>query len=342
VRRSLVRLGLALALLACARASAEGWETIAPGGATGCGPGGPYAFFVHRGDPERLLVVFQGGGACWSYPTCSLDGPPTYDPLVEPADLAGSLQGVLDRAHPENPFAAWTMLFVAYCTGDVHLGARTQRYPFLDEDGGVREVTVQHRGQANAMAALGWAFAELPAVRQAMVLGESAGGVASPHYAAVVAERYPRARVAQLADGSGGLVSGALGDLVETWGAGEALRAHPAYRARGAIDFTDLYAVAAIRAPRVSFAQLDHDGDPVQSFFVGLAGRGGVAQRALLDEGRRLVRAEVPGLRSYTAQGQAHTTLSTPAFYTARTRGTRLRDWVAALADGAPASDVAP
>ena len=49
---------------------------VYPGGATRGLGGGAYAFEVTRGDPERLLFYFQGGGACWdelstAIPLCS-------------------------------------------------------------------------------------------------------------------------------------------------------------------------------------------------------------------------------------------------------------------------------
>src|SRR5262249_23752223 len=34
----------------------------------------PYYFFVKRGSLNKLLVYFQGGGACWNFLTCGLVG----------------------------------------------------------------------------------------------------------------------------------------------------------------------------------------------------------------------------------------------------------------------------
>src|ERR1041384_7604860 len=49
-----------------------GWNEIAPGGATTCALGGPYAFWVRPGTVNRLVIDFQGGGACWDALTCGL------------------------------------------------------------------------------------------------------------------------------------------------------------------------------------------------------------------------------------------------------------------------------
>ena len=40
-----------------------GWNAIEPGGETTCSDGTPYRFYVRPGDPARLMVYFQGGGA---------------------------------------------------------------------------------------------------------------------------------------------------------------------------------------------------------------------------------------------------------------------------------------
>ena len=57
---------LAFGVLAPSATFAQEWETVVPGGDTICSDGSPYRFFVHRGDPGKLLIEFEGGGACWS------------------------------------------------------------------------------------------------------------------------------------------------------------------------------------------------------------------------------------------------------------------------------------
>ena len=54
---------------------ARAWTPIAPAGATRCLDGSAYTFF-HRagaaGAPKRLVVEFEGGGACWDVLTCTV------------------------------------------------------------------------------------------------------------------------------------------------------------------------------------------------------------------------------------------------------------------------------
>jgi hypothetical protein len=332
----------ALLLLAWAAtpptAGAGGWERVSPGGDTGCGTGAPFSFFVRKAGRSDLLVFFQGGGACWSSQTCDLAGSPTWDPTADASDLAENQQGILDLANPANPFRDYSVVFVPYCTGDVHLGARRERYVGIDEADAVRITEIEHRGRANAMAALRWAFEARPKVRRAFVTGESAGGVASAHYAGVVAEHYPGARVAQLADSSGAFRARAVPDLMDTWGASAGLRELPGFDGRD-LDFEALYLASASRSPQVSWAQVNRADDGVQAFFVSLVGRSDPT-RALLAEAQAVLRGGLASFRTYLAPGTAHTILSTPAFYSEVVEGVRLRDWVAALASGSPADDV--
>ena len=105
-------------------AASAGWRMIDGGDETGCAFGTPYSFFYRPGaDPTRLLIYFQGGGACWSWVSCS----GMFDTSVERSELA-ELRGIFDFANPENPFRDYSTLFVPYCTGDVHVGTVERTY----------------------------------------------------------------------------------------------------------------------------------------------------------------------------------------------------------------------
>ena len=83
----------------------------------------PYHFFVKRGSVNKLLMYYQGGGACWEQKTCQI---PICDSEVNPAggdnpnNSFGT--GFADLTNPENPFKDWNIVFVSYCTCDVHFG----------------------------------------------------------------------------------------------------------------------------------------------------------------------------------------------------------------------------
>ncbi|MEO8359601.1 MAG: esterase, partial [Vicinamibacteria bacterium] len=66
MKKILFALGVMLALPHAALAQ---WETVVPGGDTICSDGSPFRFFVYRSDPSKLLIEFEGGGACWNAAT---------------------------------------------------------------------------------------------------------------------------------------------------------------------------------------------------------------------------------------------------------------------------------
>ena len=81
----------------------------------------PISFFVNPADSDKVLIHFQGGGACWDSNTCSVDEP-TFLEAVSPLSDDYYPFGIFDREHPANPVADYNMIVVSYCTGDLHTG----------------------------------------------------------------------------------------------------------------------------------------------------------------------------------------------------------------------------
>jgi hypothetical protein len=326
----------------------DGWNTLTPGGETSCAVDPNYRFFVRRAAPDRLLVFFQGGGACMDGRSCDPDGQPTFDgePIFKAtANVAPPPQGgIFDLAHPDNPFAEYSTVFVSYCTGDLHLGASDTTY--TNEDArGTRQSVIKHRGQVNAMTALQWMYANFPALRDIFVTGTSAGGYATPFYASVLARHYPRARVAGLADAAGALRGPGSAEpdrrqgmaVRSPWGLPEGLRRHPGWERFQAVlpGIVELYVTAASAAPGVGLFQLDHAHDRQQRLrYLIHIGVPNADVFGALRANRRDISAAVPRFRSFIAGGPDHGIMSTSRFYSYNTEGRRLRDWVAAIAAG--------
>ena len=49
-----------------APAPPAGWTRIVPGGECTCATRGEFSFWDHRGDPTKVVLFFQGGGACFN------------------------------------------------------------------------------------------------------------------------------------------------------------------------------------------------------------------------------------------------------------------------------------
>jgi len=334
-RFALLVLALAAEPRALAQSTGAGWTRISGGRGTGCAHDSAFAFFVHLGDPRRLMVYFQGGGACWNGTNCDLRGRPTFDPQVDSTDNPTRAPGILDLANPANPIRDYSIVFIPYCTADLHLGARERTYADTVR-GHRRTYRIRHSGAANAGGVLAWVYDHFDRADVVFVTGGSAGAIPSPVFAAQIARHYPRARVVQLGDGGGGYRAPAIPAILARWGATEVLRRESAYRSLGAaaLTFESFYVVAARQAPGVRFAQYNNAEDKTQLFFLEQLGIRDARLQGLLARNLAEIRRANPRFRSYTAPGKAHTILVTPQFYALTVDGVAIRDWVAALLDG--------
>ena len=175
----------------------DGWPIPAPT---------EYSFFIQKGNPEKILIAFDGGGACWDAATCiasplfpqAFGGRATYSPMVdETVEGLAASGGVLDDGNAKNPFQNYTKVFVPYCSGDIHWGSRDTTY-VLDLPTGSIPWQVRHRGTDNFLAVLDWLkknggdkynldFSE---VSDVTVTGASAGGYGADLAFAYVAEMF--------------------------------------------------------------------------------------------------------------------------------------------------------
>jgi hypothetical protein len=283
------------------------------------------------------MVYFQGGGACWNGANCNLRGRSTFDAGVDSTDDPTHALGILDLDNPANPIRRYSIVFIPYCTADVHLGTRARTYTDAGRtSGGRRTYRIRHGGAANAGSALRWVYEHFDRPDVVFVTGSSAGAIPSPICAARIARHYPQARVVQLGDAGGGYHASAIPGILEWWGAARLLRDEPGYRSpdADALTFESFYVIAAREAPSVRFAQFNNAEDKTQLFFLEQFGVRNARLPGLLALNLAEIRRSNPRFRSYTAPGQAHTILLTPRFYALTVDGVVIRDWVAALLDG--------
>lgn len=304
--------------------SGRGWERV-PLADGECALGTPYALFHRAGrDPSRLLVWFQGGGACWDWVSCS----GLFDASVGHDELGG-YRGVFDFENPDNPFREFTVVLVPYCTGDLHVGDAVRRY---GDDPGARPV--HHHGARNVAAVLRWVEENVAPPRQVVVAGASAGAYGALFHAPAVARLFPSADLVLIEDSGVPLLNG-YPQILDGWGAAPVLRAlRGGGDAAGDLTLEGAHAHAAEAMPGAPLARITSDRDAIQSAFYTISGsfRWREDAYALLDA----VEAELPAARSFVVAGSDHGLLRTDAFYAYEADGVRLRDWVAKLVDGAP------
>jgi len=191
VARGLTSVALAGAVFAAHAVTYFSWQAVELPVSSGasCGNGTPYRFFVNRTPlTNRTIVVYEGGGACWDQKACLGGGLlSASNPNGVPANYMAELPHQLSTPFTAriNPIQAvrtqgWNIVFVPYCTGDVHTGNGTAVY--ADADPGA-PLAYFHRGSVNSEGLAAWLKANMPRPDQLLVTGFSAGGAgATAHY----------------------------------------------------------------------------------------------------------------------------------------------------------------
>ena len=369
--------GLALALGAATASAQVAWQTIPdPGPVLGAdgklhqascsafpGTDPSWRFWVRPGDPKKLAVVFDGGGACWDDLTCShpygvgaMGGARPapgallqfYTPAIPPDADPSRYGGLLDLDDPANPVRDWTGVAVPYCTGDVHLGSADRVYDGVGQPQLPSSFTLRHRGQDNFMVVLDWIAKNLPQdVEDLLVTGASAGGYGAAGHFPWLAQQFPQARLSVLADASQGVTTpafdagdpgrGAWNPQLAPWVFGSdplAVRSHELMR-RGAAAY-----------PQGRFAQYTTTADGVQVGFYAVMrirhGPGeGDCSRLTPDWNRQMLatlaqdKALLPNFRAYVQRGTGHTILGDDDFYVAPPRAPSMAAWLRTMLDPA-------
>jgi len=300
-----------------------------------CSDGSDYTYWLREADPTRVMLFFDGGGACFSAETCNPEDP-AYSTQADD-NMTEADTGVFDLANPANPVANWSMIFMPYCTGDVHLGTNTE----VDYGDGI---VVNHLGYTNAENGLDALISRFPNAEQILVTGSSAGGVPTPLFAGLVADAFPDADVMGLPDGSGGYPSNpGLNALIgNLWGTSGAIPDWTSTADVTAAEFgiPDLYGLAATEFPAIRWARFDHAYDGTQATFSALAGLADSTVKAVLDINEALAESSGIDLDVYVAPGTEHTILARPEMYDLEVNGTRFVDWFSAFLAGDDISDV--
>ncbi|HUF97655.1 MAG TPA: pectin acetylesterase-family hydrolase [Ilumatobacter sp.] len=301
-----------------------------------CSDGSEVTFFQRDADPTKVVLYFEGGGACFSLETCDPNGDPTYS-MTSP-DSGGFLTnrgGLFDFENAENPLTDHSFIYVPYCTGDVHSGDATTEY---GEGVDGEDVVIEHRGFPNGMAALDHLVSEYPEIEQLVVTGASAGSVPTPLFAGLASDLLPDADIVTFGDSSGAYpdvpaLNAGIGAL---WGTMNAVPDWPA-----TADVTPetwslpgMYVYAGLHAPNVRFGRFDYAFDETQSAFSALAGIPADELVTLIDGTEQMAEDAGVSVAKYVAAGDEHTIIGSDELYEMETEGVRLIDWITELITG--------
>ncbi|RTG92042.1 pectin acetylesterase-family hydrolase [Thermus scotoductus] len=320
-----------LLALALAQGLEAVWKAVeVPGGV--CSDGSPYRFYVSPGDPKKVVIDFQGGGACWNAATCGPQSQ-TYRKRVDVQELLLA-QGIYNRLSVANPFYGWTHVFVPYCTGDLHVGRATVDY------GGFK---VHHQGARNALAALEYVFRNHTNPEKVFVTGCSAGAYGAVFWADKVLSTYKNAKVAVCGDAGVGVRTPDFPGFT-VWNSRlpelPGLSQNP--------EVAEIYLALAKAFPQARIAQYTTLLDGTQIFFYGLMKGERTPSEATAREWAEgamravLAPAQAENYTFYLAPGSQHCILPRPELYTLKVGEVSFLEWLRALAEGKVSPRVRP
>lgn len=324
------------------------WEKVAGTDECECSDGTGFHYWVHEGDPTRVAFVLEGGGACFSAQTCGPENGTSKRNLEsdlpdEPGSASSNgtprpaTDGLVDVADPDNPLAGFSVVYVPYCTGDLHLGDATRDY-----GGGV---VVEHKGRINATTALEGMAREFPDAEEVVVLGFSAGSAAAPLYGGLAHDLLPDADIKVIADASGAYpadeaVTAAIGSL---WGVLDSLPAWPESAGEPATAWSlpGLFVQTGRHVPGIALARVDTANDEVQRRFSDLIGFSGTPLPELIDRNAEFIESAGVEVSSWVGAGTQHVnTADDDVLYGSEVEGTALVDWISDFLAGEDVPDV--
>ena len=361
-------LGGAISALAAEAAARGGWTRVQPpasvAGIDGArhsasctgfpGTDPSYHFYTRKGKTRNLVVYFEGGGACWDSGTCTFpdgklpSGVPQYFSAsmatsVHPADL----RGMFNLSRSSNPIKDWDMVYVPYCTADLHAGTATRTYENVGHpiyNGLPSSFPIRHNGYSNTMVVLDWIRKNLRSPERVLVAGSSAGGYGASIHFPWLRQLFPAAQISVIADASQGVTT-------PTWdqstpGRGSWSLRLPAWSDPiGTVNVSgpELLRLAAQSDPLARVAQFSTVVDQVQAAYYGEMkqnyGPGGSCDNLAQDWNRQMVGTmssyanTVPNYRHYLAAGTYHTVLTDSKFFAERSAGPTVNTWLAAMLD---------
>lgn len=292
-----------------------------------CITGTEFAVFHEQRDPKKLMIILDGGGACWQdFYQCSItaDSNPPAGGI-----FADSGAGV------DNPLASWSKVFVTYCDGSIFTGDNTVEDPSFP--GGIRH----HRGLRNLTAALDLARDLHPAANQVLLGGISAGGYGVAGLAPAVYRFIfpPAAKLYVLNDSGPALTNPALVSQVEARVDDWAYTQFYPSSCTGCDPFNqpaEFVKWTLENDPGYKGALYSSDGDLTIRFFLSIPTAG--AYRSLLLDTWDPIVAEFPDRAKRYIRGGAtsHTAIGGALYYTLDTNGIPLYQWIADFVNDAP------
>jgi hypothetical protein len=313
----------------------DGWtkHTFNPDGGNGpiCIAGTPFSAFTRAGNPSRLLIFEQGGGACWQdFYNCNV--------LSEAQEPPTARVGIWDFDSHDNPFADYSIVYMPYCDGSVFTGDNDVFDPAFGVAIGVPEAVVRfHRGLRNQSAGMDLARATFPNASRITVAGSSAGGVGAASNAPFLVRFLYGNQVHLTVFNDAGPVTvnpAARGgaDIVARVADWQFEQFFPA-SCVDCFDPADSTAIIQWRLDNdstVREAFYETDGDLTNRFFLDLLADPAGFRNLVVTAHGALNAAHPNRYKQFIVAGEtSHTALQTPLFYLQDANGVLLNEWTA-------------
>lgn len=331
------------------------WTQLAGSTETVCANGSEFNYFGYKGTENKLVIDFQGGGACWDGLTCSSsyaepnallpDG--VYVDRVS-VGLETEPAGIYDHDHALNPVKDWYHVFIPYCTGDLHVGNNSASYtnPITQQ-----AFTVEHKGGVNAGFVLDWVFDNFESPETIFITGCSAGAYGAAFWTDSIKAQYPDTQVYQMGDCGAGVSTDQFAALLNaSWNISATLP-DLTFDANGT---TNAYIQTANKyKDSLKMAQYNSTFDSTQIAFYALAtgnfnpSQEEAAQLAgawslAMQTSLATISAQTKNFSSFTKTGQKHCIITDNEFYMVEESGETLISWLSAYLKGDDVPNIAP
>jgi hypothetical protein len=310
----------------------DGWtkHTFDPDNGNGpiCIAGTPFSVFTRQGNPSRLLIFEQGGGACWQdFYNCNV--------LAEAQEPPAPRVGIWDFDSKDNPVADYSIVYMPYCDGSVFTGDNDVFDPAFGAAIGVPQAVVRfHRGLRNQSAGMDVARKMFPHASRITVSGSSAGGVGAAGFAPFLVRLLYDNQVKLTVLNDAGPVTtnpDAVGDIAARAADWQFGQFYPA----SCTDCDDMGQSTEIIKWRldndstVREAFYETDSDLTNRFFLDLLFDPAAFRDLVVTEHGLLNAAHPDRYKRFIVAGdETHTALQSPLFYTQDAYGVFLNQWV--------------
>lgn len=173
------------------------WYTVTPPDAV-CATGVPATGLFRKGNENKVMIVFYGGGVSVDPFTAARGGSAVKEHSFYSDAMDASAAGVVQILFAitmgapvdTNPFKDWTFIAIPYASGDFHTG--TGDYPYVGLDG--ENHILHHHGYTNWNGILKKVLPYLGTPDALMITGFSAGGFATALVSDAVIDYFPKTK----------------------------------------------------------------------------------------------------------------------------------------------------